>query len=133
MWNLIVTPLITYPVFPSSGYSGQSGHGRDGQTLGRDGAQEDFGPVAKQAAASVAEPQESRALTTPRDALYFRIQTETLPGPGSTAPYLAQQIGQLWIAPDVRIDHNHAAAAYRHANQGGALSAVSVSGWSVIA
>lgn len=126
-------PLITYPVFPSSGYSGQNGRDRDGQALGRDGAQEGFDAIAERASASVAEPQKSQALATPRDALYFRIQTETLPGPGSTAPYLAQQIGQLWIAPDARIDHNHAIAAYRRADQAGARTTVDVPGRSVIA
>ena len=58
----------------------------------------------------------ANALATPRDALQFRLQTETLPGPGSVAPFVAQQIGQLWIAPDARIDHSHATAAYQRAN-----------------
>ena len=126
-----MTPLITYPVFRSPGYSDQNGHGRNGQTTERDDAPNRFSAIAEQTAAA-AEPKKSQALATPRDALDFLLQTEMLPGPGSAAPYLAQQIGQLWIAPDARFDHSHAATAYQRANQAGTRMATSATEHSVI-
>ncbi|MHA1108586.1 MAG: hypothetical protein ACTSQV_05645, partial [Alphaproteobacteria bacterium] len=120
---LSVKTLLAQPVFPATGYTGQGGRG--GHASQRDDAGDDaqrrFNAGPEPVAGDVAPPRKSKsqALTTPRDALYFRLQTETLPGPGSVAPYVAQQIGQLWIAPDARIGHSHAAAAYQRADQMG--------------
>lgn len=119
--------LVAQPVFPTAGYTGQGGRGKHASQRddAGDGASRRFDTAPEQVAGNIAPARKSQALTTPRDALYFRLQTETLPGPGSMAPYVAQQIGQLWIAPDARIGHSHAAAAYQRANQTGSWSSAS--------
>lgn len=113
--------LITYPIYQPAAQGGKDHGGRSSRHGAADGgASGRFGDATADATADAAgnaqRSSSAQALATPRDALEFRLQTETLPGPGSAAPFVAQQIGQLWIAPDPRIDHSHAAAAYQHAN-----------------
>lgn len=117
--------LITYPITQPAPYGGKDHGGRpsrhgaaDGGASGRfaEATAEATADATSEAAGNAGRSLPANALATPREALQFRLQTETLPGPGSVAPFVAQQIGQLWIAPDPRIDHSHAAAAYRHAN-----------------
>ncbi len=107
-------PLITHPVIPPIEHGGNrhGGHAsrRDSSDNGPAG---EFSAATADAAEKTARPSSARQLATARDALQFRLQTETLPGPGSAAPFVAQQIGQLWIAPDARIGHGPAAAAYQ--------------------
>jgi hypothetical protein len=81
----------------------------------------------------IARAMPTQALATARDALNFRVQTISLPGPGSVAPFVAQQIGQLWIAPDSAIGHDEAAAAYRHANDAGDRFPVDAAVWPLTA
>ncbi len=112
--------LVTYPVSPATP---QSGRHQGGQTSQRhaagDGAAENFGEATERAAALTVRQstntQTGTQIATPRDALHFLLESEPLPGPGSSATFVAQQIGQLWIAPDPRIDHGHVAAAYQSA------------------
>ncbi len=109
--------LITYPAYQPAAHGGRDHGGpptRRGTADG--GASGKFDDATADAAGNARQSSSANALATPRDALQFRLQTETLPGPGSVAPFVAQQIGQLWIAPDARIDHSYAAAAYRRAN-----------------
>ena len=109
--------LITYPIYQPAAHGGKDHGGRSSRHGAADGgASGKFGDATAEAAGNAQPSSSAQALATPRDALQFRLQTETLPGPGSAAPFVAQQIGQLWIAPDPRIDHSHAAAAYQHAN-----------------
>lgn len=109
--------LITYPIYQPAAQGGKDHGGRSSRHGAADGgASGRFGDATADAAGNARRSSSAQALATPRDALEFRLQTETLPGPGSAAPFVAQQIGQLWIAPDPRIDHSHAAAAYQHAN-----------------
>ncbi len=109
--------LVTHPVSPPAAHGGKGHGGRSSRHDAADGgASGKFGAATAEAAGNAARSASAKALATPRDALQFRLQTETLPGPGSAAPFVAQQIGQLWIAPDARIDNFHAAAAYRRAN-----------------
>ncbi len=105
--------LITYPAYQPAAHGGKDHGGRSSRHGGASGK---FGDATAGAAGNAARSSSAKALATPRDALRFRLQTETLPGPGSAAPFVAQQIGQLWIAPDARIDHSHATAAYQRAN-----------------
>ena len=117
--------LITHSLHPSTEL-GRHAYGRGGQiprhktgagdeTDTFNAATSHTGPDAGHAG-ETARGMPTQALATARDVLNFRVQTVSLPGPGSVAPFVAQQIGQLWIAPDGGIGHDRAAAAYRRAN-----------------
>ena len=53
-----------------------------------------------------------RALTTQRDALFFRSEAILRSGAPAQAPYLAQQIGQLWPSTPPA-SHKAALSAYQ--------------------
>jgi len=52
-----------------------------------------------------------RTVATQRDAFYFRSQAILRPGAPATAPYLAQQISQLWPTAPAAV-HRTAVLAY---------------------
>ena len=55
-----------------------------------------------------------RALATQRDALLFRSEAMLGQGGSAPAPYLAQQIGQLWPSPPPPVAKSAALAYLRH-------------------
>lgn len=58
-----------------------------------------------------------RALATQRDALFFRSQAILRLGAPAQAPYLAQQIGQLWPSPPTA-SHKAVLSAYQKNSPG---------------
>ena len=56
-----------------------------------------------------------RALTTQREALFFRSEAILRSGQPAQTSYLAQQIGQLWSSP-ASADHKKALDAYQKNN-----------------